>query len=305
MAKHEKIVRTDASGDVFLRSGMLLTYFIDMPVHAAHGLAALFDHYVATIPKGALQWGITSATSEQWKRLDSKTIERCKESMTGDQAKKGKLTAFDLRDSAGAPPVYGFRLAGKPSGRDFPDGVTLAQMAFPIDQGTDERQVERLVDEVRKLSNMIEFFYGYCSPALLYGESQLLPALMELPGLALRHPGYDVQCNHITRLKLGCRVRGARWITLLGTKLTALAGGTALLRKKLDPKITLEKIGGGVMIRAGKVPELGDVNRRDRAPLLRSLAGALEPLTYFGESDLPFKEVDDTLLPRWQRRLLD
>jgi hypothetical protein len=61
------------------------------------------------------------------------------------------------------------------------------------------------------------------------------------------------------------------------------------------------------MIRAGDMPEIGDVNKRQGTPLLREVAAALEPVSVFDDPALlgNFANHDEDLLKRWERRLLD
>jgi hypothetical protein len=180
-------------------------------------------------------------------------------------------------------------------------------MVFPVNVVGDGRE-EKFCSTLRTISESLDYLCGYCSPAVV----QMLYALgsstsKELRGLALRYPGYDLPSNTDTSLSLGRHVRGARWITWLGPELTAVLGGITALRKALSSPIELEALSNGVMIRAGTVPELGDVNRQIDTPLLRKVAKALEPVTLFGDqfSRIYRLSGDEDLLRRWERRFLD
>jgi uncharacterized protein YbjT (DUF2867 family) len=132
-------------------------------------------------------------------------------------------------------------------------------------------------------------------------------AMKEARPLAARHPGYDVQFNQVGRA-LGRRVRGARWLTFLGPEVSSTLGGAPRLRDALSKAIAVEPLAaGGLMIRAGQLPELGDVNKGIGVPLLREVAAVLEPITTFTEPMLlaNFAEHDATFFERWQRRFLD
>jgi hypothetical protein len=73
----------------------------------------------------------------------------------------------------------------------------------------------------------------------------------------------------------------------------------------LPSEIEVAPIRAGVMLRAGKCPEVGDVNRRERLPLLRAMAKVLEPVTLFKDGFLNNIFVDVDQLLRWERRHLD
>ena len=113
--------------------------------------------------------------------------------------------------------------------------------------------------------------------------------------------------NEMTQLDIGTRVRGARWVTLLGPGPLERLGGIGAIRKALPSTVEVCDVASIAMIRAGKTPELGDKNRKLDTPLLRALARVLEPITLFREVDLlsHFANFDEDLLDRWERRFLD
>jgi hypothetical protein len=134
-----------------------------------------------------------------------------------------------------------------------------------------------------------------------------MAAFMEIRHIAQRYPGYDVAVNDLTQLDIGARVRGARWITLLGPALAESLSGLDAIRAALPADVDVRDVAGIAMIRAGRTPELGDTNRKVEMPLLRAVARVLEPVTMFREVNLLsyFANFDDDALRRWERRFLD
>jgi hypothetical protein len=62
------------------------------------------------------------------------------------------------------------------------------------------------------------------------------------------------------------------WLTLLGAKLTTELGGATKLAKTAPKGVSVHSLGpGGVVIRAGTVPQVGDVNRHDLLPLYHAV----------------------------------
>jgi hypothetical protein len=110
----------------------------------------------------------------------------------------------------------------------------------------------------------------------------------------------------MTHVHIDKRVRGARWITILGPDLVKKLGGDSKLRKELPAPIVVSNVGPSVIIRAGVTPELGDVNRKLDTPLLKKVAKVLEPVTLFEELDMLsyFANFDEDTLKRWERRFL-
>lgn len=294
------------SGMVYLRAGVTIALFIAKPVHEiSDELKQVLEFYLEEIPKDELKWVVSSATEEEWKAVTPQILTRLKTSLEPAGARKRKLTAFRLSDSGPDAPNYSFRLVGQPRDDDWPNAVTLVQMTLPLD-AVEPANVEKCVDIVRHLIKVTEPTSGYCSPGLHFAELHADEALLEIRALAARFPGYDVQVNDMTHVHIGKRVRGARWISILGREIVKKLGGAAALRKRLSTPITVEEIGHAVMIRAGVTPELGDVNRRVDTPQLRRVAAVLEPVTLFDEIDMLsyFANFDEDVLRRWERRFL-
>lgn len=295
------------SGRVYLRNGINLAFFIEQPVHEiSEAVTELLERFVQNVPQNKLKWAVTSATSEEWVETDANTIPRFKAALAPAGARKRKLTAFRLNDSGADAPGYSFRLLGKPMDQDWPDAVTHIQMTFPLDVIEDE-QLAKFVSQIQEFAILVSPVSGYCSPALQYSELHIEEAFYDIRGIAKIHPGYDVQVNEMTYLDIDKKVRGARWISFLGAELVDVLGGTEVLKQTLRQPITIESVGGGLMIRAGEFPEIGDVNRRVDTPLLKAVAKLLEPITLFGEVDLLsyFADFDDDILRQWERRFLD
>jgi len=299
------------TGKVAVRNAVVLAWFVHRPVHEICGsVAAMLDEYLSCIPADALKWAIPNASAEQWRPVDQKTLPGIRKLLDPQGAKARDITSFRLADSAGEAPAFEFRFVGKPKSYKSPPACSLVQAVFPIETAR-EAYVDGLLERVKRLSAMIDFAYGYCSPALLYRELRLVYAYPEIRGLAMRHHGYDVQNNLQAAWSMGLRTRGARWITLLGPELQAELGGAARIEQALGDSthhaISVERLGPALMIRAGRSPEIGDTNRREETPLLRRLAKVLEPVTAFDEKDLVFArfEDDEVLLQRWERRFLD
>jgi hypothetical protein len=299
-------VDTD-TGRILVRNGVTLAFFLDRLVYErCEEIIEVFDLFIEAIPPGALKWAIASATSERWRAVDDALLQRMRASLRPPGAKKRGLTGFRVNDSAGSAPEYSFRVLDSGRDKDFPDARTLVQMAFPP-SSMKEEQVAGLVELVDRMAAVLRPVSGYCSPGLLTSTAQEGEAFGMLKGIALRHPGYDVEMNEFTQLEIGNRVRGARWITLLGPFLAQQLGGVDAIRAALPPEVDVRESGGVVVIQAGRTPEVGDRNRKQDLPLLRAVARLLEPVTLFGEGDLLsyFANFDEDVLRRWERRFLD
>jgi hypothetical protein len=304
MANIEKIERVlTKTGIVYLRNAVVLAYFIDKPVHKiGDQISAALDTYLKLIPKDCLKWVISNSSSGSWIPFSNRRIAICKKQLEASSIKARDMTSFRLSSHGAEAPNFQFCFVGKPK-QGFPNSNSLLQMIFPIEMVGADR-VDEFFQAILSLSKNLSFHSGYCSPSLLYPPNQPCEAYQELCNLALRHPGYDVAENMLAAWTMAGKIRGARWVTLLGTKPLEALGGKEFLRKKFDDSISIIEIGDGVLIRAGQSPELGDVDKQVDTPLLRSLAEALRPVSHFGDKHLIFVYggYDYASLKRWEER---
>ena len=163
--------------------------------------------------------------------------------------------------------------------------------------------VAAFVEHVLAIASEIAFASGYCSLAVHFDDWAAVAAEPLARPLAVRHPGLDLHNIGYTAIELGDWVRGAYWLTLLGTPmLEALGTSASKLQDELGKDIKVHLLPHGVAIQAGERPEPGDVNRGERLPLVRRVAKTIEPILYttrrwmFGFEGDAFHE--------WERRHL-
>jgi hypothetical protein len=296
------------SGRIYLRDAIHLAFFLPAPIHdRVEGIGDALTLYLATIPSDALTWCSIGANSEEWSPLDASTISRCRLQLRPSAARARPLTAFELGDGqvGGDAPGYSFSMLGSPYQPEWPDTLGVIQMSFPMEVLTRETADDH-VAFARAIAASVSPVSGYMSPCLEWAELHRSIAASQSKAIALRHPGYDVQLNELTRTRLGHRIRGARWLTFLGPDLAAVMGGASALRSTFSPGIGVERLDSGVMIRAGDLPEIGDRNVGTDVPLLREVATVLEPVTAFDDIVLRgnFAGHDAAFLREWERRLL-
>lgn len=299
--------KDSATGKVYVRNGVTLAFFLDQFVHeCSDALTAVFDLFVTRTPPDALKWAIVNATSENWREVDARAMKRMRDSLAPAGARKRKFTAFEFNDFGDEAPQYSFILSDRSKNKEQKDSRTLVQMTFPPSI-IDDEHIDDLCSQIAEFTALLKPVSGYCSPSLLPADSPRDAAFAKIRSIALRHPGYDVAMNEMTQSDIGMRVRGARWVTLLGPSLLGQLGGINALRSALPTEVEVQDVAGIAMIKAGRSPELGDKNRKLDIPHLRAVARILEPITLFREIDLLsyFADFDEDLLQRWERRFLD
>lgn len=312
LVKKSSICKKDReSGIVYLRDGVTVSFFLPMPLHEiVKPISSVFMEYIKIIPDEVLRWESVGATSEEWRPISKTTISRCLLQLKPEAARKRNLTCFELMDGdkPGDAPGYGITIIGNPVDPELPKEKNLVQMYFPSSH-IEADKVDGFVDTICNLASQLPYVSGYVSPGLHWAELFSGEAMQYARKIARRHPGYDVQDNTNGRSDINNMVRGARWLSFLGPmNIDQLGGFEALSKAFVDP-ITVDQVGHGAMIRAGKEPEIGDVKRQIDSPLLREVANFLKPITLFGEEaliGLDFADPDeDDFLEEWEHRFFN
>ncbi len=293
---------------LLVRDGIILVFFCKRPFHEiSKEVLAVFDEWLKVIPGDVLNWALVGESAEEAKKINSKKLEQCRSLLDPKKSAKRELTAFTVHGDEEFNPSYQFTVEGA---RDIENDDTvdtesnLIEMRFPTEffqqQGSDT-----FVNMALKVAQQLTYDTGYASLALNWSvESELYEASKIIIPLALRHPGFDIHQNDTTRYDLGRRSRGSRWLTFIADDLINELGGHDILVKQLDPKIQVLKAGKGLALRAGTDPMPGDNNRDDKLPLLRSVAGAIEKITFFGDPDMErhLFQGDTERFEQWERR---
>jgi hypothetical protein len=77
-------------------------------------------------------------------------------------------------------------------------------------------------------------------------------------------------------------VRGINWLTMIDDRRALMLGGAAKIAEALGPSCVVERYDGGIVVRAGREPALGDMNRGDIPSAYRSAARVVKPLRFAG-----------------------
>lgn len=121
----------------------------------------------------------------------------------------------------------------------------------------------------------------------------------------LRHPGLDIGAFTFHVLHAPAGLMTIHWLTALGPSLADRLGGAGALRAELPPPCEVVGLpGGGVVLRAGREPVAGDVNRDDRLPAYQAVARAVRPVwasdDYIGNISYP--EIEPEVGDQWVAR---
>jgi hypothetical protein len=298
------IEKKDEDGELLVRDSLLATFFSNRPYpDLAKAFGDVFEEWWEQTPDEAKRWAIIGPDADEFRAFTAKQLTRAKAEFYPARAKTREMCALEIGGPEKINPDYRFTFIGA---RDLDDDETnFIQIQSPSGEA-EGSGADAYVERVCGVAERIPFDSGYASPALVYGvHSQQTEFAEAARKWAFRHPGFDMPNNGGTNSGLGQRLRGAYWLTFVGPWALKKLGGQATLRKALPKEIEVSKVGSGVLLRAGKHPELGDVNKGQRLPQLRTMAKALEPVTLFEDGFLDNIFVDEEQRARWERRHLD
>jgi len=153
------------------------------------------------------------------------------------------------------------------------------RIIFPVNEADD---AELFLANLQEAVCGLRFLYGFCGYALTWNP--MFPEItraFQAWGVAKlkRHPGLGYGDLLPFVIHAGAGVLSIGWLSLLGQEYLANLGGWDTVSHLAQDGIMAYRLGeGGVILRAGARPEIGDVNRRDRLSSYRALGRLVDPL---------------------------
>lgn len=154
----------------------------------------------------------------------------------------------------------------------------------------------------QSLCRVLPFASGYVSPALSYGHSRHL-----VHHFIYRYPGFDIAEPSAIAFDIGDRPVGAYWLNFWGPRLVQNLGGRTAIRSNLGSSIDVYDHGGGVVVKLGETPNVGDLHQGIGLPLHQALAEFLGPylqvpsMGYLADAD---GRTDEDFQRLWHLRFL-
>lgn len=280
-----KLIKTTPKGKVMLRPGINIFFYMDRPLpEIAPFVAQALEAYLEFIPAGTLQTYFANNgtyrnyTTRQLNK-DLKTLRKVPEGYEAflfeySQGVNGEVGSYAIH-------FYGTLL-------DLPKSpleTNLLRMEFPYD-ALDDVGIERFIDFVAQVADLVPFESGNAGFAMkrsqLY-KNNVSPLVNQL---LPRYLGFDPSFEYI-RYETKGHTFSAHWINLFGDELTKRLGGPDAIRKAL-PEADIRQLDHSLLVRAAKLPPIGDVNRRapdiGRLPdLARLMIPTRLKITGFGE----------------------
>ncbi len=150
--------------------------------------------------------------------------------------------------------------------------ASMLRVVLPFSMG---EQSEEMLAFVEGLCDVIPFQSGQAGYALEHSRYFVEEAHEFAVAKSMRHPGLDVHNEESSEgYAVGwTRIRNVGWLTMLCEEFVSKLGG----RPELEHGAIMD-VPGGVILKAGASPAVGDVNRRDDLPAYREAYAYVEPL---------------------------
>lgn len=177
--------------------------------------------------------------------------------------------------------------------------ASFCRVTFPnaVDPGV-------VVQLATDLAAKLPFLSGHGGLTAQFDAESKVDAFNRIFIWARRYLGLEVEDLNVTVDHVLDAIKGAGWLTLVGSDLWSRLPATKEGGPKLSPDITVGRSPHGVVLRAGPTPVLGDRNAAELPVLQAEVERALAPLKLkeHGEFAGRFEEEKATL--RWLGRFL-
>ena len=188
--------------------------------------------------------------------------------------------------------------------------ISYVQLYLPISE-LKEFGVEQLIDLNQKISEILQPMHGFFGLGIQHSHEYYDYQYLEYE-LAHQFLGLDIS-NVESDLRFRSGFKCINWLTILSDQLIAdkLGSLEALKERNSDNEIRFYPYAGGVVVRAGEVPELGDVARNPYPKHYVNVNALLKPARAPELGSLGFGSIDgeirfnDRTSKEWQSRFDD
>jgi hypothetical protein len=300
------VVRVDAGDDPAVVRLNLILYLGSYPSQAE--VLACFRAFRRHFPViGAMRWGLPSPFFFSTSTADDPDDESWAEQMYVDAG------LFGIRLSVGD---YTLNVCGIPPSGDGTERASFCEVIVPAD--ADHEALARLAGDLVAVLPVRSGHGGFSA----YAQKHVRPdPYGQVFSWCRRFFGLGVGYLDGFLEFMPGRVLGAGWLTVLGPTFAQYLAERAPLRFE-SAGITVRGTSGGVIIRAGDAPTLGDVQRGEFPALLAEVEQYLLPLKANGwhrtstmvkaghwwlqeTDDLPGAFTEHRATAAWLNRLLD
>lgn len=178
--------------------------------------------------------------------------------------------------------------------------ASFCQALFP-----NNVDLEGIVHLAKRLTDAVPFLSGHAGYSALFNAAQKDAAFDTIYAWAKRYPGLEVEDLNVTTKYVLGGIKGANWLTLVGTELWRRLTESAKGEPRFAPGVALTRAAHGVILRAGQAPMLGDRNRRQWPELYIDVERKLVPIKLAEHGEFSGRFEEESATGAWLRRLLE
>jgi hypothetical protein len=279
-----KIIRDGRDEFVVVRPGIVATYYLCDPlVQLGPRIADTIQRYVEFVGKEALAAFL--AENGTYKPLTEKRFQR-DYGLLRNLPDKAELRWIYSSNRDGGVGDFKIHLFASDQDEDFPSFASLLRLEFPVDC-MERYGVEEFVDFIAKQAQRLRAQSGNAGWAFKRAEAFASEATKAINAMLPRYLAFD-PCFDLACLEMRGHSPWAHWINFLDTELFQKCGGIDRFQAEA-PAATLQPIDGGMMVRASRLPPVGDANRGAKdlgsiPQIARFLRTILVPLNGLGDN---------------------
>src|SRR5215467_389912 len=301
----DDLVARDENGVVGLTSALRCTLYLrhDFEPERRRAIREMIQRY-ADFAKDGLRW--LMPTPKGARRIDASTIAAALDANLASIEDSSESWELDLHggdqpeaaSDLGIEALLGARWEQEPP----PNQLSYLSFRFPLLWFADKKP--GFPSFVLRACEQLEPIHGYAGIGLVTAADRFLASHFTgvVASLAERFPGLEIDypISHLTWVRAG--IKGVNWLTILGDAEIARFGGMDALKAALPSTTTLHTYGGGVMIQASPMPQIGDRNRQVDVDDYRKVAVALKPIRISTHGGVGGGGFDRERFERWLAR---
>jgi len=294
----------EPKGRVIVLIGYQATLYFEHGNSAAvrRAVGDCLDIYLSRV-RPPLRW-TTNPAGDMWEPFDADRARAFRESLQVATDRNWEMDwhAARRRDEASE---FRFEVYAR-----APASGPLSYLRFAVPIGDPTQAPRPFRELVQECCDRIRPVHGYGGFTFLESSDLEVKSMAQplIKSLAIRFPGIDVDRPLVHLLHVAHGIKGVNWLTFLGPHWLEAAGGRAALRKALPEAFVFYDCGGGLLIQAGPLPQMGDRNQKIWVSFYPELSRLLKPirvkehrpLDYFGPNRFD-KESTMEWLTRFDR----
>lgn len=151
-------------------------------------------------------------------------------------------------------------------------------LALPPEFGLEQQ--EAILDLVKELCELIPYSSAHAGFALECSPYAQEESETHAWKTSMRHLGMDIYMGGRRETIAAGQdaLKGVGWLTILSHELANEVGGPDAIAKTVAADCKVVEVKGGLLVKAGPRPAIGDRNRKDYLPQYQSVYEALRPL---------------------------